>query len=625
MALSAPTMKGASRIGGSFTGAIVFYSWTGGSYPFDLFIERRMDGGAWTQIASTGAATTQYNDMAVSENHRYEYRARVHNVSPQEEYSAYSSVSNAIRFKPDAPSGLTAVFAGANTVNLSWVDTSGSESGVEVERSDDGATWSNVAVISGQNQTTYTDSAAPAGNPRYRIRYYSSDKTSTDGTTWTNVTLYGSYSEPVTVATLAQPNPPTVLSPADGAVLNMPASVVFEWQHNPTDGTAQTQATVAISTNGGSTWTETTLTQSAQSWTCNTSSYTAGTSLSFRVKTKGTYATASDWSSVRTINLKQAPSVAISDPTGTDGGTISDVPVRVGFAYTDNSGSFASASIIIADSDGTAIYKNLSPEWVVAGTQYYYDIPVLDLLPTNNSTYTLTVTAVSDSGLSTIENRVFATSYAEPNPPEFTYTIDPLNASVTATVNEGTGGSLIGTESVGLFRIDPDGAQVPIAPSMPKGSTVIDRLPPLDQPVTYRAVAYTVNGLTSQTLTAVTVPSEGYSYFNWGVGDIECARFAMDLAWTKSISPKRALYEVVGLRDPVLRTTNRRTKTFTASGVVWWDDDAPLEALQDVPERVWFREPAGNCSPVALTVDLTYPKGVPTTAVQISMTQVSEV
>ena len=98
----------------------------------------------------------------------------------------------------------------------------------------------------------------------------------------------------------------------------------------------------------------------------------------------------------------------------------------------------------------------------------------------------------------------------------------------------------------------------------------------------------------------------------------------MDLTWNTSVDHKRALYEVAGLQDPVVRTTSRRTKTLSASGTVWWEDDAQLEALQSIPGRVWFREPKGHVVPVVLKVGLTYPKGIPTTSASISMTQVAK-
>jgi hypothetical protein len=244
-------------------------------------------------------------------------------------------------------------------------------------------------------------------------------------------------------------------------------------------------------------------------------------------------------------------------------------------------------------------------------------------LPTNNTYYTVTLNVNSDSGLSVQASRIFVTDYEEPNPPEVNYSIDSDACSVTINVAAGTGTSQVETVSVGLFRQTNDG-ELAIAAEMQSGDSVTDYLPPLDQDIIYRAVAYTINGLTSQTLVTVNVDSDGKAYFNYGTGNTEYAAFNMNLTWKTSTDHKRALYEVAGLADPVVRTTTRRTRTLSASGTVWWENDAQLEALQNVPGRVWFREPQGHVIPVVLKVDLAYPAGTPVTNASIAMTQVAK-
>lgn len=607
--VTAPTIGTNTR--NSDTQNTIGWSFSGSDVVAGFIVERSTNSGEWVQVGTAAADATSYVDTTTSANASYSYRVKAYN---QTGAGPYSSASGTTKNTPSAPSDLTAVFDASYYVDLAWTNSAVTETATEVYTSTDGQSWTLAATVSGADVTAYTDTNPPAGNA-----YYKTANICVSG----GVTLRSAFSNAVQVVTLAQPNPPTVTSPSNGAVFDMPASIAFTWKHNAVDGTPQQSATVAISTDG-TTWTETALSQSSNSWTCNTSSMPRGTVLRFKVKTKGTFATASEYSAVRTVYIRQAPSISITEPTATDGGTISDVPVRVSFGYTDNSGSFSGAALRVSDSNGRTLYSNSAPAWTASGSSYSFDIPVAYLLPANNQTYTATVTAASSSGLSVTASRVFATDYAEPNPPAVSYEINTETASVTVNVAEGTGASVIETVAVGLFRVDASGEHA-IAATMDSGSSVTDYLPPLDQEFTYRAVAYTVNGLTSQTLVPVTVDSGGAAFFNWGQGNTETASFAMDAAWTADSTPNRALYEVVGLVDPVLRTTTRRTRKISASGTVWWGEESRLVALQDVPGRVWFREPRGGVTPVAATVKLTWPKGSPTVSVSVSMTQVAEV
>ena len=70
---------------------------------------------------------------------------------------------------PVAPSSLTAAVSGYD-VTLSWADNSDSETGFELERSEDGgSTFTNVATVAA-DVTNYTDESLVAGTYQYQIR-----------------------------------------------------------------------------------------------------------------------------------------------------------------------------------------------------------------------------------------------------------------------------------------------------------------------------------------------------------------------------------------------------------------------------------------------------------------------
>ena len=81
----------------------------------------------------------------------------------------------------DAPSGLTAVAAAADSVDLMWVDNSSNESGFKIYRSTDGTTFEPLMTV-GANAQSYTDDSAvdPQQTYYYRVRSYTTISDSAD-------------------------------------------------------------------------------------------------------------------------------------------------------------------------------------------------------------------------------------------------------------------------------------------------------------------------------------------------------------------------------------------------------------------------------------------------------------
>lgn len=557
-----------------------------------ILIERSVNGGNYAQVASLNytAATTSYTDNSTAANKYYKYRARVQSPDTTK-YSAYSAVTSTVYNTPAAPSNLAGTYAtGSGSVNLTWTNNAETQSAFTLESSSDGSTWTTVSSSISASATSYTDSNPPLGTAAYRIKA-------------TRGALASAYSNIASVITLTEPNPPALVSPAQNITLNKPSSVVLEWQHLPKDGTAQTAATVAVSTNG-TTFTEHVISGSASTYTLNTSSYSAGTTVYWKVKTKGAYASYGEYSSVYSFKIEQAPTVSITSPAS----TVTNSPVVVAFTYSEPNGSQKSANISIATGGEIKYQQNI-------GTATSYSIEASEWLPDNGKTYTVTVSVESTTSLTKTVSKNFTTSYSGAPSPTATATYDEEVASVEIQVTPSTSGTP--TDHCGVWRVDADGETLIIDNFA--GGSVIDPTPPLDQEITYRCVAFTSAGIPSQTLVNITVPSGGYAYFNWD----KVARVGMDLNWSTSIEHDRTLYRVVGRRDPVSRHSSKRTKTISANGTVWWDSDQPFEELQDFAGTVIFREPRGHVIPVALSIKLDYPVGQPLTQASISMTQVS--
>ncbi len=69
-----------------------------------------------------------------------------------------------------APSGLSALAGGQNSIELTWTDNEPAEVGYEVERSVDGSSWATLATLSADSES-HTDSGLNAGSTfYYRVR-----------------------------------------------------------------------------------------------------------------------------------------------------------------------------------------------------------------------------------------------------------------------------------------------------------------------------------------------------------------------------------------------------------------------------------------------------------------------
>jgi len=111
----------------------------------DYLVERSPDGAAWIELASLPANTTTYLDTSLTPDASYTYRVRAANAAGN---STSSNVATATTHPsvPAAPTGFVATAVSENQINLTWIDTT-NETGYTLERSPDGATWTELVVL----------------------------------------------------------------------------------------------------------------------------------------------------------------------------------------------------------------------------------------------------------------------------------------------------------------------------------------------------------------------------------------------------------------------------------------------------------------------------------------------
>ena len=132
-------------------------------------VEQSTDGTKFAKIADLTANTILYQDKSLKSATKYWYRVRAKNASGA---SAYSNIANAttLQIVPNAPSALTATAVSTTQIDLKWTDNAANETGYQVERSQNGTSFTKIADLSA-NVTAYQSTGlSPATGYFYRVR-----------------------------------------------------------------------------------------------------------------------------------------------------------------------------------------------------------------------------------------------------------------------------------------------------------------------------------------------------------------------------------------------------------------------------------------------------------------------
>jgi hypothetical protein len=143
------------------TGTGITLHWNDVSGNTGYAVERSGDGATWTQIGTTGAGVTTYQDNNPAGSHRYYYRVSARDDAGR---SAPSVAANLVN-RPSAPFNVTVTSWTTSQLIINWRDVSG-DTGYRIERSTDGVTFTAVGTV-GTNVTSFTNGGLSAGT-----RYY---------------------------------------------------------------------------------------------------------------------------------------------------------------------------------------------------------------------------------------------------------------------------------------------------------------------------------------------------------------------------------------------------------------------------------------------------------------------
>lgn len=501
-------------------------SWTAASGNIKaVCIERSVDGGSYSEVAVIwNASATSWQDNATSADHSYTYRARYHHEGA---YGAYSNTVT-VTMTPSAPQTIsTAAIQGSTNVAVELGNASPVATSLEWQASTDGGqTWGASSTVSGSPVTSFTATGI-SGTAYIRVRNVNATGTSD----WL-------VSEQVT--TICPPAAPTLISPL--GVLDMAGgSVTFTWRHNPLDGSSQTAAQLAYSTNGGSTWT--TVTKSTEeSHTISPIPWAAGTLVTWRVRTKGADANYGDWAQAVQFDVFTAPTLNITSP----GATITGMPISLAATYSDMAGYSCQAATVSLTKDGRTLYSESA---TINGTSITSSLDVSEFLPENGETYTVVVTARSSSSLQTTANASFLVDFTEPVEGSLQVQNMPETGYVSLVASYDNTGADEPAVSISVARVNPDGTVTPLLTDGASGSGIVDRFAPLNTPYQY-AVTTKASSQAVKTVYVDNIIESDYWFAYWGE-NIAKAKWNPENGGIQVTRPSKTRVYYAGRRDPV--------------------------------------------------------------------------
>ncbi len=479
-------------------------TWTGdytgldGGYPWsNVYVERSVDGGSWSRIATLSWSAVNYTDSSTTAGHKYEYRLQAYGSGGTSSYTSTLTVYTT----PAAFTGITCSKPTTTTVKLTpttapkYMDSLACQA-----TTDNGATWADVTI---DNDLVIAD--PPKGQCRFRLAAVKAS----GGTSSTD--LQGAWCESDTIATLCAPYAPYV---ADMPVVVATGTKVdVSWTPNHPDGTAQSKAQVKITKPDGTSST-TGITGST-----TTSSFTASATGTYQVqvRTYGEWDEWGEWSVAKLVRAAVAPVLAITAPAS--GKVIDSLPIAVSWTFTDETGMVAQTLAV-----STAARAATSIDVPIGQTSLSLSNQVSFL---NGTDYTLTLSVTAGSGLVATASVTVSIGWAQPDEPDVGISYDAARAGHVSVTAASTG---VPATSFDVARVLADGSRLVLAEGLASGQAALDRLPPLNEGFSYVVSAYAASGAVATFRYATSCASDA-ACVNFGAAAGECDLLRYDPSW----------------------------------------------------------------------------------------------
>ena len=446
-------------------------------------------------VFNTGTApvrtSTAIYQVAIDAGYRYKVRVRGIRNGLTSDWSEYSDNYNTIPKPPEAITELKAV--SETSVSISWTEvTTATSYGIEYTDNKD-----NFDVTSGTSSTqvdvgtTFTITGLESGHEYFfRVRAINDEGESP-------------YTEIKSVIVGQKPTSPTTWS--NSSTITVGEALNLYWIHNSVDGSSQTYAELELTVNG--TTSSQVIKNSEEEeekdktsvYSIDTSSYTEGTTILWRVRTRGVTEDFSEWSIQRTVNVYAPPTLQL-----TVSSSLTTFPLSIGAVAGPSTQKPVGYAIQITALSSYETWDEYGRVKMVGNGEVvfskYYDIQTTlsinltpaDLTQENNIRYRISCTVAMDSGLSKTETSDFTVAWGDsdcfPNA-EISYNPKRYTTSIRPYCTDASEKQLTGW-TLAVYRREYNGSFTEIASGISSGGNVYvtDPHPALDY-ARYRIVA----------------------------------------------------------------------------------------------------------------------------------------
>lgn len=557
----------------------------------------------------------------------YTYVARARSIGASGKSPWSDSWSDGGETKPAATSGITVCKALSETsIHLEWdpVDTATSYD-IEYTTKEEYFDESNDTRTVSSTGTSYTLTGLESGRRYFfRVRAVNSQGNS-------------EWCDPESVIIGTKPSPPTTWSSTTTAITG--DALTLYWVHNTEDGSSQTYAELELTIDGATTVetiqnsTEEDEKDKVSMYQIDTSVYSVGTKILWRVRTRGITDEYSDWSIQRTVDVYAPPTLTlnISDSEGTDIEELTAFPIHVSGVAGPNTQTPIGYHLTISANDSYETLDHIGNVKMVSKNEYVYskyfdinenlsiDLSAGDIDLENNISYTVKCTVSMNSGLTADASVVFSVAWTDneyaPNAEIGINTTD--YSAFLRPYCEDESGELIPDVLLSVYRKDYDGGFTEIIKDIEnsKNAYVTDPHPALDY-ARYRIVAMTQSTGAISFYDLPAYPVGGNSIvLQWNevwsnfeaveeTGDIDAVPWAGSMLMlpynidvTSNHKPDVELVEYIGRSNPVSYYGTQYGETATWKTDIDKTDIETLYALRRLSKwmgDVYVREPSGS-------------------------------
>ena len=459
-------------------------------------------------IFSTGTVnittTSASYSCTVDAGGKYKVRARAYRSS-DDTYSDWSEYSSNAETIPSATGGIIWIKALSETsVQLKWEQVENATS-FEIEYTTDKRYFDSSTEVKSMtsNSKEYAEITGLESGQEYFFRVRA-----------VNERGYSAWSEVKSIVIGKKPSAPTTWSSTTTCIVG--ESLILYWVHNSEDGSSQTTAELEL-TIGGKTQTKTITNTTDEdekdktsSYAIDTSVYTEGTQIEWRVRTAGITNEYGDWSVQRIVDIYAPPTLELNvvNKSGSVLSTITSFPFYVkGVAGPNTQKPIGYHLTVISNESYKTVDEIGNSKIVSVGDEIYskyFDISTnlnaelsannIDL--ENNVEYTVSCTVSMNSGLTCTSTTTFTVSWTdeiyEPNA-EVGYDKDTVTTYIRPYC-EDEDGELISDVTLAVYRREFDGSFTEIGKGLVNSgnSFITDPHPALDY-ARYRIVATSIS------------------------------------------------------------------------------------------------------------------------------------